>query len=343
MLYPGTGHGDLPAQQTPATVRARRILLAAGCLVVALVIAIAVVVWHPWRHQISPTDAAVAAHSGPRTGVYSAEFGPEVELGSGKELNADGLRGTLKIRSACTPTGCMAIANAVDGPTINRSLIFDDVAGQWISVATAPSASPQISKGLNAGCEQGLSPEVWETVSLQSQPNGTFTGRYEVTDANNCNTSRTINLTRKGDLDLSTVDDPSVLPALKPSAAAGFRGQYRYQYRSEGDDDPHEVVGSVQTRCLRTVERCMSYFSEPRSAEPFVFADGQWILRYHAPVSCGSAAGPRVTIDRTATLDLPSPASDPIDLLAGRGHEEIASDQCTVNNDFDLRFERISD
>jgi hypothetical protein len=342
MLFPGKGHGDLPAQ-TPASVRARRILLAAGCTVVALLIAIAVVVWHPRGHQMSPTDAAVAAHSGPRTGVYTAEFGPEVELGSGKELNADGLRSTLQIRSACTPTGCMAIANAVDGPTINRSLIFDDVAGQWISVATAPSASPQISKGLNAGCEQGLSPEVWETVSLQSQPNGTFTGQYEVTDANNCNTSRTINLTRKGDLDLSTVDDPSALPPPKPSPAAGFRGQYRYQYRSEGDDNAHEVVGSVQTRCLRTVERCMSYFNEPLSAEPFVFADGQWILHYHAPVSCASAAGSRVPINRTATLDLPSPASNPIDLLVGRGHEDVASDQCPVSNDFDLRFERISD
>ena len=325
MTYPPIPYYPPPPGSSRRTWTVAGLVLVAACTVIALVIA--AIVWHPWSHQMSPTNAAVTAHSGPVTGVYNAEFGPEVELGSGKGLNAEGMRGTLQIRSACTPIGCTAIANAVDGPTINRSLIFDDVGGQWISVATAPSTSPQISEGMKAGCEQGLSPEVWETVSLQRQPNGTFTGQYEVTNANNCNTSRTINLTRTGDLDISSVDDPTTLPPLKPSPAAGFRGQYRYQHRGE-DGDPHEVVGSVQTRCLRTVERCMSYFSEPRSAEPFVYADGQWVLHYNAPVSCGGAAGPRVQVDRIATLDLPSPASNPIDLLVGRGHEEVVSGPC---------------
>jgi hypothetical protein len=226
--------------------------------------------------------------------------------------------------------------------TINRNFIFDDLGGQWISVGTAPSTSAEISKGLHAGCEQGLSPEVWETVSLQPQPNGTLTGQYEVTNANNCNTSRTINLTRTGDVDIAAIEDPAALPPRKPSPAAGFRGHYRYSSSRQGGAS-HEVVGSVQTRCLRTVERCMSYFNEVSSAEPFVFADGQWILHYNAPVSCGSAAGPRVRIDRSATMELPMPTSDPIDVLVGHGHEEVSSGPCNGNQDYDLRFERTGD
>jgi serine/threonine protein kinase len=344
--YPLTGPDISSTNQTKTAVRRRPVLVTAASALTA--IAIAVAAWHPWTHKAPPSaaaaapSAAAAANTGPVTGVYTAEFGPEIELGSGKGLNPDGARGTLQIRSACTPTGCRAIANAITGPTINRSLIFDEVDGQWVSVATAPSTSPQISKGMNAGCEQGLSPEVWEAISLKAQPNGALTGQYEVTDANNCNTSRTIKLTRTGDVDISAIDDPSALPPRKPSPAAGFRGQYRYRH-STASGFTHDVVGSVQTRCLRTVERCMSYFNEVKSAEPFVFADGQWILHYNAPVSCGGPTGPRVRIDRSAALDLPSPASDPLDVVVGHGREEVPSGPCASNHDYDLRFERTGD
>lgn len=283
-------------------------------------------------------------NAGPFSGMYIANFGPEIELGSGKGLNPDGARGTFEIRSACTPTGCMAIANTKDGPTISHTLTFDDIGGQWISVDTTTSTSPAISKGMNAGCEQGLSPEVWETVALQAESNGIITGQYEVTDANNCNTSRTINLIRTGDVDVAGIDDPAALPPRKPWAAGGFRGHYRYIYSI--DAGSHDVEGSVQTRCLRTVERCMSYFNEVGSAEPFVFADGQWTLRYNAPVSCGSPAGPRVRIDRSAELDLPQPTSDPIGVLVGHGREEIAGsgDSCIGRaQTYNLRFERTGD
>jgi hypothetical protein len=102
----------------------------------------------------------------------------------------------------------------------------------------------------------------------------------------------------------------------------------------------------VQTRRLRTVERCMSYFNEVSSAEPFVFADGQWTLHYNAPVSCGGPAGPRVRIDRSAELDLPQPTSDPIDVLVGHGQEEVASggSLCAIPpRTYSLRFERTGD
>jgi hypothetical protein len=257
-------------------------------------------------------------------------------------LNPGGVHGTIEIRSACTPGGCMAIAHTTSGPIINRTLIFDGIDGQWLSVGTAPSTSPAISAGLNADCEQGLSPEVWETVALRPQTSGTLTGQYEVTDANNCNRSRTVSLVRTGDVDIASIDDPATLPAREPSPAAGFRGHYRYIH-SKDAYHPIVVEGEVETRCLRTGDRCMSYFNEPNSAEPFVFADGQWTLHYNAPVSCG-ATGPRVPVDRTAELDLPEPTSDPIELLVGQGREEVSSALCPVPvHTYNLRFERTGD
>ena len=323
------------------------ILAAAACLAA---ITVAVTVWRPWTGATPRTDAAPLAqppqNTGPLTGVYKAEFGPEVELGTGKGLNPDGAQGVLEIRSACMPSGCMAIAKATSGPTINRTLIFDDLGGQWVSVATALSTSPAISTGMKAGCEQGLSPEVWETVSLQPGENGTATGQYEVTDANNCNTSRAINLTRTGDLDIAGIADPAALPPRKPSLAAGFRGRYRYTYGElvHGQNASHDVEGAVQSHCLRTGERCMSYFYEAASAEPFVFVDGQWTLHYNAPVHCGSLTGPRVRIERTAELDLPETPSDPIPVVAGHGQETISvGNPCAGTQNYTLRFERTGD
>ncbi len=339
------------AQTKSALGRAlhKRPILAVVAAALAVIV-VAVVAWHAWTSQTFPagrgaTHAASLAqppkNTGPLTGVYSADYGPEVELGSGKGLNPDGAQGTLEIRSACTPTGCMAIAKTTNGPTINRTLIFDDFGGQWVSVGTALSTSPAISTGMNAGCEQGLSPEVWETVSLQPRPNGTLTGQYEVTDANNCNTQRTINLTRTGDVDIAGIDDPAALPPRKPSPAAGFRGRYRYTYSAYTS---HDAEGIVETSCLRTGERCMSYFNEPNSGEPFVFADGQWTLHYNAPVSCEGRTGPRVRIDRTAELDLPQPTSDPIEVLVGHGQGTVSSGgPCTGTQDYNLRFERTGD
>ncbi|WP_082984254.1 serine/threonine-protein kinase [Mycobacterium sp. 1465703.0] len=345
------GDNQSRAETVSASGRAlhKRLILAVAATALAAIV-VAVVALRPWVEQTSAAgleathDTSLAQptrNTGPLTGYYTADYGPEIELGSSKGLNPDAAQGILEIRSACTPTGCVAVAKAKTGPNINRTLIFDDIGGQWLSVGTALSTSPAISKGMKAGCEQGLAPEVWETVSLQPRQNGTFTGQYEVTDANNCNTSRTVNLTRTGDVDIASIGDAAALPPRKPSPAAGFRGQYRYTHSAAAGS--HDVLGFVQTRCLRTGERCMSYFYESRSAEPFVFADGQWILHYNAPVSCGSATGPRVRIDRSAELDLPQPTSDPIEVLAGQGQETVSSGPCAGTQNFNLRFERTGD
>lgn len=276
------------------------------------------------------------------TGIYAADFGPELELGTGKVLSTEGAHGRFEIRSACAATGCVAIAEATAGPSIQRQLIFDSVAGQWVAVGTAPSTSPAISTGLLAGCGQGLSPELWETVVLQQRPDGTLTGQYEVENANNCNTSRTVTLTRTGDANMANIADPTQLPPRVTSPAQGFRGHYRYIYSAQGLS--HDNQGYVRTDCLRTGERCVSAFQAADSAEPFVYADGRWTLHYNAPVSCGSADGPRVRIDRSAELELPQPASDPIATVFGHGQEEVTGETCAIPlSNYNLRFERVGD
>ena len=88
----------------------------------------------------------------------------------------------------------------------------------------------------------------------------------------------------------------------------------------------------------------MSYFYESRSGEPFVFAEGHWRLHCNAPTNCGSASGPRVSIDRDATLALPLSPTDPIPTVTGTGFESSRGGACAASgHSFDLRFTRIGD
>lgn len=179
---------------SPRRLRTALMVAAAVALIVA---STGIVIWKPWAHDpgagrsASPGATNTGSNNtGPLTGLYTAGFGPELQLGDRKVLHPEPARGTFEIRSTCTPSGCIAVANAADGPTINRKFIFDDVGTEWISVSTAPSNSPAVSAGMHAGCEQGLSPETWETLILRPTPSGDLTGQYEVFNANNCNTSR---------------------------------------------------------------------------------------------------------------------------------------------------------
>lgn len=153
----------------------------------------------------------------------------------------------------------------------------------------------------------------------------------------------TATLRGTGDADVASIEDPAELPARIVSPAENWRGRYRYTYSSAGGS--HDVEGFVRTDCLRTGERCMSYFSEPKSGEPFVFADGRWTLHYEGPVSCGGADGPRVRIDRSAELELPDPVTTPINLLEGRGQEEVPPGPCgsLPLSPYSLRFERTGE
>lgn len=321
----------------------RKVWLVVAAAVLVVVVAFAAVLVGVSDSGTTEHRPQQQANSGPLTGVYSAEFGPEIGIGTTIVLNPLGAHDTLEIRSTCTSTGCTAIAKSASGPLLNRTLIFDQIKDHWVAVGVAASTTPAISVGLNADCEQGLSPETWEALSLQTQPDGRLSGQYEVTNANNCNATRTVSLKRTGDVAIDTIDDPARLTPRTPSPAQGFRGRYRYTYRSSPVSS-HDVEGAVETRCLHSGDRCMSYFYEPNSAEPFIFSRGQWTLAYNAPVSCERADGPRVRINRNAVLALPQSPSDPIQTLTGQGQEEVTGVLCRhPASTYYLQFERIGD
>jgi serine/threonine protein kinase, bacterial len=350
---PETSSATSEPAESAVNVPRRRWLMPTVAAAVLVVGAGAAFTWWPWTNETrstGPTSRTTPAttpqalpNTGPLTGIYSADFGPELELGTAKVLSTENAHGEYEIRSACTPTGCVATANATSGPTLEQKLVFDDLDGQWVAVDIAPNSSPAISSGLKAGCEQALSPEVWETVVLRPQPDGSLSGQYSATNSNNCNTSRTVKFMRTGDVDVASISDPSKEPPRVASPAEGFLGHYRYTHTGPSGV-PILKDGYVHTDCLRTGERCMSYFSTDNSAEPFVFADGQWTLHYDAGAHCGSPDGPRTHINRSAELALPQPAPDPIDIVFGHGQEQATTGPCAGPlHYYDLKFERTGD
>ncbi|MEB3020274.1 serine/threonine-protein kinase [[Mycobacterium] crassicus] len=332
-----------------AVVRSRSkwLLPAVATAVGITVLAGAVFVWRPWAQATQPKVGVMPVveapvNAGPLTGVYAADFGPELQLSDGKVLNPEGARASFEIRSVCTQEGCVAVAKMATGPLLQRQFTLDEVGEQWIGVGVISAAPEAVSTGLKAGCEQGLSPEMWETLQLRTQPDGTFAGRYLIANANNCNSSRTITLTRTGDVDTAALPDPAQLPPRVPSPADGFHGRYRYTYSTDTGFS-HETEGDVGTDCLRLGQRCMSYFSSSESAEPFVFADGRWTLHYaNVPVSCGE--GYRGYIERTAVLGLPQAVTDPFEVITGHGQQQLTEGPCVMPlSNYYLRFQRIGD
>jgi hypothetical protein len=151
-----------------------------------------------------------------------------------------------------------------------------------------------------------------------------------------------LTLTRTGDADLTNIDDPTTLPPRKNLLANGFHGRYKFE-RSRPGGKSVQATGLVDTYCLRTVERCMSFFYSDNASEPFVFSEGRWVLNYSGPINCRPGPSPRVRVDRTATMELPDPPADPMNVLTGAGHDHIDDPRCPDNHDFDLRFEQVGD
>src|ERR1700693_4323866 len=113
------------------------------------------------------------------------------------------------MRSVCGSTGCVATADAKEGPAIQPPLIFDQVGGQWLGVGVAPNsiASPGVQK-----CAQVLAPGVFQIFRLHANPDGTSSADYTETNANSCSSRRDVTFTRTGDADLNSLPDPASQP-----------------------------------------------------------------------------------------------------------------------------------
>jgi protein kinase-like protein len=314
-----------PTPKRPMWRRPRNVIPA--LLVVVVLIGGGVFAAVKVAHRHNPTatapPAAAPPNTGPFTGTYRADFGPSTNLDGKPHEGGTPTTETWGVRSVCRSGGCVATASRIRGHTSVSKLVFDDVGGRWLAV------------GVGSDQCKNAPAEHFEVFTLQPHPDGTLSGEYSSTFSNACADKFTVTFTRTGDVDVNSLPDPASQPPWVVSPAEALHG--RYHLTRTGDVTTQEYDVAVRTDCLRTGDRCMSYFHDPEGGAPLVFAGGKWTLNVDAPCSAGGTH-----VERNANYPLPQPPQDPITLLTGHGHDQATGSAC-VGGDFDEKFVRTGD
>jgi serine/threonine protein kinase len=264
---------------------------------------------------IRTTEPESKPNTGPFTGAYTAAFGPQTKSnGALTGTSLPELTETWSLRSACGDGGCVATAST-GGQFPAKDLVFDQVGDQWIAVTTQPG------KCYNVDAEQ------WDVVILQPQAGGTFTGEWAQTTTNGCYLTRTATFTRTADTNVSKLPDPENQAPRVISPGQALHGRYHVK-----TDFSNKVVqefdGNVRTDCLRTGERCFSYFLDADgTGQPYVFANGKWIENTQFDGKCSN--GETARTKNFVSVPLPQPAQDPITQAAGAGTQLNDGSACT--------------
>ncbi|HEY0441859.1 MAG TPA: hypothetical protein VGD36_17470 [Xanthobacteraceae bacterium] len=285
------------------------------------------------RAAAPPSAPVAASNAGPFTGIYNVNFGPPMSLDGVPAGAGVPTTGSYALRSACSPAGCVATASRLSGElTLAADLVFDEVGGSWGAVA--------LGKG---PCRDNAQAETWGVFKLQPRPDGTLAGEYTATAANLCGGKYNVTFTRTEDLDVNnSLPDPATVGPRVVSPAEALHGRYHQRRTFRNGSPQQESDFSVSTDCLRTGDRCMSFFHAPMgTVEALVFEGGNWILDTALDTECpGSGAPMRVT--KTGRYALPQPLQNPITLLTGNGHQQ-QTEPCPVGVDFDETFTRTGD
>ncbi len=280
-----------------------------------------------------PTPAAAPAapppNTGPFTGTYTANFDPGTLLDGQPTEGLPPATETWGVRSVCRSGGCVATASRRSGDTtLVSTLVFDEVGGRWLAV------------GVASGTCKNAPAERWEVFTLQPHPDGTLAGEYSTVTSNGCGRKRAVTFTRTADVDVTSLPDPASQPPRVVSAAEALHGRYHYTATlSSGGKLEYDYA--VRTDCLRTGDRCMSFFHNPDYAVPLVFAGGQWTKDRELDDQCPGGGTSHAKV--TAQYPLPAPPQDPITLLTGHGHVEVTGDCDVTSFDEDYRIVRTGD
>jgi serine/threonine-protein kinase len=137
------------------------------------------------------------------------------------------------------------------------------------------------------------------------------------------------------------VADPAAMPARVASPAQALYGRYQEVDTYKDGNRSADVSFDIQTYCLRTGDRCLSYWLTPNDVKILIYAKNQFVLANRSSDSQCKNGGPA---HREITLQypLPTPAQDPITLLTGNGHYTVTGG-CPFNSDFDSRVQRTGD
>lgn len=284
----------------------------------------------PVAHAPSAASTTTTAppNSGPFTGVYSARFSEATKIDGSPATGTTASTDTYAVRSVCRPTGCVATAARLGGDfKLASSTVFDQVDGRWFGLA------------LDSDKCRDNAAEVWQVLVLQPAPDGSLTGEYRGESSNSCAAKRTVTFTRTGDVDINSLPDPADLPPRVVSPAEALHGHYRIK-RNFGRYGPQQEDEFVTTDCLRTGDRCMSYFYTPVSDQPMVFGGGKWIVSVSYPETFKGCNN--LYYSSTAEFPLPQPPQNPVTLLTGHGHV-TQSGSCAVDTDFTETITRNGD
>ncbi|UUO03452.1 protein kinase [Mycolicibacterium novocastrense] len=266
-------------------------------------------------------------------GTFTARLGPPTKPNGEPYPNAQGATETWTVESVCRDDACIASATKLNGSgTTFSTVIFDKVDGRWEAV-----------NARRGSCQGAESVDLWEVFSLQSQADGALKGEFIVRSANGtCASNQPVTFTRTGDRDSGTsVVDPATQPPRVTSPAQALHGRYQEVDTYIDGNRSAEVSFDIQTYCLRTGERCLSYWSNPNDVKVLVFQNNQWVLT-NTSADSRCKGGEPAHREISLTYPLPQPPQDPITLLTGRGHYTVTGG-CPFSSDFDSRVQRTGD
>src|SRR6201991_4133502 len=309
---PAHSGGPLPPTP-PAGKRRRRVLIGALAGVLVLIVAGVVagtVLTRGDKPAATPPDTAAAPGMPDFTGIYRADFSATTLMDGQLVEGATPSTARWGVRSMCRPEGCVATALRLSGtgPAVS-SLVFDEVDGNWVAV------------GLGSDQCHNTPIEVWDVFTLQPRPDGTLAGEFSGTSSGGCSGKGTVTFARTGSIDVNTLPDPAALPPRVVSPAAALRGHYQLTRNFTNGSPQQDLVYDVTTDCLRTGDRCMSYFHSPSDFRPLVFGEGNWTSNIEFDGKCPPPGAP-THLKFPAQYPMPQPPQDPITLLIGHGRQE---------------------
>jgi len=179
-------------------------------------------------------------------------------------------------------------------------------------------------------------------MSLEQRSDGSLQGEYIVRSTTSCARNQQVTFTRSRDVpDNVSVADPEAQPPRVVSPAQSLHGRYQETDTYLTDRRTARASFDIQTYCLRTGERCLSFWLNPDDVKNLVFSDDKWVMtNTSSDAHCQNGGSARRQI--SLEYPLPQPKQDPITLLTGHGHYTL-SGACPFDSDFDSRVERTGD
>ncbi|MFZ0832163.1 MAG: serine/threonine protein kinase, partial [Mycobacterium sp.] len=268
---------------------------------------------------------------GPIDGTYAVEFASATRPNGQPYANAPGGQEKWVIKSACRNGVCVATASKISGSESTVSaLVLDKIGGRWTSVDAT------------SGTCQDAPTEYWESLSLEQRSDGSLQGDYIVRSTTSCARNQQVGFTRTGGVqDGVAIADPERQPPRVVSPAQSLHGRYQETDNYVTDRRTAAASFDIQSYCLRTGDRCLSFWQNPDDVKNLLFSNDKWVLTNttsDAECQNGGSANREISLE----YPLPQPKQDPIALLTGRGHYTLTG-ACPFASDFDSRVERTGD